>query len=128
MAISASYSPVLFWLALMRSTYFFWSLNLSTSVGPRRAAISAVLPRSNSAARRARARIAMWCPHLGQTSRFSSSSGRYRATPQLLHFSHKPSGTLRFLEGVLSVRMPDGINLLSQLMLDDTSVQGDPAA
>ncbi len=128
MAINASYSPVFFWLALMRSPYFFWSLNFSTSVGPRRAAISVVLSTSNSDARRARARIAMWWPHFGQTSRFSSSSGRYRAAPQLVHFSHSPSGTLRFLEGVLSVRMPDGINLLSQLMRDDSSVQGGPKA
>src|SRR5690606_14539282 len=100
----------------------------SRSVGPRRAAISVVLSASKRAARRARARMAMWWPHLGQTSRFSSSSGRYRAAPQLLHFSHSPSGTLRFLLGVLSVRMPEGINLLSQLMRDDGSVQGGPEA
>lgn len=42
--------------------------------------------------------------------------GPYSALPQLLHFSHRPSGTLRFLAGVFSVRMPEGINLLSQLM------------
>ncbi len=59
MAISASYSPVFFCDALMRSLYFFWSLNLSRSVGPRRAAISVVLSASNSDARRARARMAM---------------------------------------------------------------------
>ncbi|MNN09386.1 hypothetical protein D3C81_1222650 [compost metagenome] len=128
MAISASYSPVFFCAILMRSPYFFWSLNFSRSVGPRRAAISVVLSASNSAARRARARMAIWWPHFGQTSRFSSSSGRYNALPQLLHFSHRPSGTLRFLLGVLSVRMPDGINLLSQLMREDTSVQGGPRA
>lgn len=58
----------------------------------------------------------MWWSHFGHTSRFSSSSGPYSALPQLLHFSHSPSGTLRFLAGVFSVRMPEGINLLSQLM------------
>ncbi len=122
-AISASYSPVLFCEILMRSLYFFWSLNFSASVGPRRAPISVgVVSGSNSEARRARARIAMWWPHFGQTSRFSSSSGRYSTALQLGHFSHRPSGTLRFLLGVLSVRMPEGINLLSQLMRNDDPV------
>ena len=40
MAISASRSPVDFCAALMRSEYFFWSLNFSTSVGPSSAPIS----------------------------------------------------------------------------------------
>ena len=89
---------------------------MSTSVGARVAAISVVLPGSNSEARRARARIGMWKSHFGQTSRFSSSSGRYSTAPQRSHFSHKPSGTERLRLAALSVRMPEGINLLSQLI------------
>ena len=89
---------------------------MSTSVGARVAAISSLLPGSNSEASRARARIAMWKSHFGQTSRFSSSSGRYSTAPQRSHFSHRPSGTLRLRLAALSVRMPEGISLLSQLI------------
>ena len=74
-----------------------------------------VLPASNSAASRARARIAMWRLHFGQTSRFSSSSGRYSTAPQRSHFSHRPSGTLRACRRP-SVRMREGISFFSQDM------------
>jgi hypothetical protein len=115
-AISASRSPVDFCAALIRSEYFFWSLNLSTSVGPSAAPISRPMPSSSNAASRARARIGMWKLHFGQTSRFSSSSGRYSTAPQRSHFSQRPSGTLRLRSTPVSVRMLAGISFLSQLI------------
>ena len=113
-ATSASRSPVDFCAALMRSEYFFWSLNRSTSTGPSSAPISWPMPSSSRLASRTRARIAMWKPHFGQTSRCSSSSGRYSTAPQRSHFSHKPSGTLRLRSAPVSVRMVAGISFLSQ--------------
>ena len=119
-AISASRSPLDFCAALIRSEYFFWSLNLSTSVGPSAAPSSRVESGSNSASSRTRARIGMWCPHFGQTSRFSSSSGRYRTAPHLSHFSHSPSGTLRLRSAPASVRMRAvGMTFFSQDMRRD---------
>src|SRR5690606_13944911 len=115
-ATSASRSPLDFCAALIRSAYFFWSLNLSTSVGPSAAPISVPVPGSRNAASRARARIGMWWLHFGQTSRFSSSSGRYSTEPHLSHFSHSPSGTLRLRLVAASVRIPPGISFLSQLI------------
>ena len=55
-AISASRSPVDFCAALMRSAYFFWSLNLSTSTGPSSAADLAGRCRRRAARPGARAR------------------------------------------------------------------------
>jgi hypothetical protein len=115
-AISASRSPVAFCAALMRSTYFFWSLNLSTSTGPSAAPISTPLSLSRKAASRTRARIGMWKLHFGQTSKFSSSSGRYSTAPQRSHFSHNPSGTLRLRPTPVSVRMRAGMSFFSQDM------------
>jgi hypothetical protein len=115
-ATSASRSPVAFCAALIRSEYFFWSLNFSTSVGPSLVPISRAAPPSNSALSRARARIGMWKLHFGQTSRFSSSSGRYRTAPQRSHFSHRPSGTLRLRRSPASVRMRAGMSFFSQDM------------
>src|SRR5690606_19848948 len=64
-ATSASRSPLDFCAALIRSEYFFWSLNFSTSTGPRPAPISVPVPSSRNAASLARARIFMWWPHFG---------------------------------------------------------------
>ncbi len=114
--ISASRSPVAFWLDLIRSTYFFWSLNFRTSVGPSSAPISVPVPGSRNDASRTRARTGMWKLHFGQTSRLSSSSCRYSTAPQLSHFSQSPSGTLRLREAPLSVRIRAGISFLSQDM------------
>ncbi len=58
----------------------------------------------------------MWKLHFGQTSRFSSSSGRYSTAPQRSHFSQRPSGTLRLRSTLVSVRMRAGISFLSQHM------------
>ena len=74
-AISASFSPVAFWVALMRSAYFFWSRNFSASTGSRWPPISSKLSSSRKAAMRSRALIGMWWSHFGQTWRCWSTSG-----------------------------------------------------
>ena len=114
-ATSASRSPVAFCAVRMRSEYFFWSRNRSTSVGPSEAPISAPAPGSRNPRSRARARIGRCALHLGHTSRFCSSSGRYRMAPQRSHFSHRPSGTLRLRGAPVSVRIVPGISFLIQL-------------
>jgi len=70
----ASFSPVAFCAARSRSGYFFWSRNCSGSGVGAGTATSEKTPPSNSAAKRARGVIAMWCPQLVQTLRLPLSS------------------------------------------------------
>ena len=56
----ASFSPVFFCAAFMRSGYFFWSRNFSGSVTGSGTLTSVKTPPSNSASKRARGVIAIW--------------------------------------------------------------------
>ena len=55
MATIASFSPVFFWVEVMRSRYFLESRNFSGSVGSRLAHSSCAEPSSSSASSRIRA-------------------------------------------------------------------------
>ncbi len=113
-AISASFSPVAFCAAAMRSRYFFESRNFKGSIGSSEAKSSSPLPSSMNAPRRARARIEWWCEHFGHTMRLRSSSGRYSTAPQPSHFSHRPSGTLPFV--VIAAFSRGDISFCNQFM------------
>ena len=56
----ASFSPVAFCAAFIRSGYFFWSLNPSGSITGSGTRTSLKTPPSNSAVKRARGLIARW--------------------------------------------------------------------
>jgi hypothetical protein len=73
---SASVSPVSSSAAARRSGYFFWSLNLSESIGRTSDPISNRPSGSSSWSIRARAPTREWCPHFGHTERFFSRSVR----------------------------------------------------
>src|SRR5690606_283949 len=115
MTTRASFSPVSFWAAVRRSLYFLVSRNLSLSTGSSSAAISLRPSASRKMSRRRRALVRRGGLHLGQASRFVSSSGRYSAASQGGHLRHSPSGTLLFCA---SERTMEGISLsTSQLLI-----------
>lgn len=60
MAISASFSPVAFCDAMMRSRYFLVSRNFSGSLGSMLAQCSCAEPGSSNASRRRRASMVWW--------------------------------------------------------------------
>ena len=114
-AISASRSPVAFCAALMRSAYFFWSLNFSASVGPSSAPISSravrVEQRGQARAGADRHVVVALRADLEVFLELRAGTAPRRSWS---HFSHRPSGTLRLLPP--SVRMREGISFFSQHM------------
>ena len=91
----ASFSPVAFCAAFIRSGYFFWSRNCSGSAIGSGTFTSVKTPPSNSAAKRSRGVIAMWWPQLVQTFRLSASSRWNSIVPHSSHLVHRFSGTSR---------------------------------
>ena len=112
--INASFSAVAFCACVIRSLYFFKSLNLSTSTGCRFSPISTRPSSSRNLSKRQRAPTRACCSHFGQTSKLRSISARYNTAPQALHLVHKPSGTL--LRDSPSIRIRSGNNLVNQFI------------
>ena len=91
----ASFSPVDFCAARIRSGYFFWSRNCSGSTIGSGTLTSEKMPPSNSAVKRARGEIAMWWSQFEQTFRFSASSRWNSMVPHSGHLVHRFSGISR---------------------------------
>ena len=95
--ISASPPPLLLTAALIRSLYFFESLNLRKSTEIMLGSVSAKDPSSSTRAIRSRALIRKAYRHLGQTRPARSTSALYTISLQESHLIHRPSAMTTFL-------------------------------